>query len=229
MPRDPFMPLTRDEQRFVIHYIREGSTPEVVHIAERLARLKKGEGAKIVKRKHVQEELQRRKVMVEFEENRLIAKDMVAKQAADKERDIVTLNKIETALDKVIALDAEKHGPVVLKAIELGLIHVGSIRDGNRVKIRTDDPLGQDGKNVTAPEGEEVRTIGFYESIFSSVKNDPAASAAPAALEPAPLMPESKPAGPPTIPVTVPAKPKPSAPPPPAKKEKPAPADVEIT
>lgn len=224
------MPLTRDEQRFLIHYVREGATPEVVHIAERLARLKKGEGKKIAGRKHVQEEIHRRKVCVEYEENRLIAKDIVVQQQVDKERDMVTLHKIEVALDKVISLDAEKHGVIVLKAVELGLIHVGALRDGNRVKVRNDDPLGTDGK-MPAPAletGEEPRTIGFYESIFSASKNDPNQPAADAALEPAPLMPEHARSAPPTIPVVAAPKPKPAAPKPPAAK-KPAALDIEIT
>jgi len=204
MPRDPFLPLNRQEQRFVIHYLREGATPEVAHIAERKARLKKGEGANLLRRKHIQEEIHRRKVLVEFEENRLIAKDSIEKAAAIDERDKVTLHKIESALDKVIALDPEKHGQTVLKGIELGLIYTGSIRDGNKVKLQVVDPLGQEKEK---PDDGEMkpREEGFYASIFSAMKDTGSGSGGtPAAVAPAELMPEEEP---------VPAAPKPPAPP----------------
>lgn len=226
MPRDPTLPLNRQEQRFVIHFLREGATPEVVHIAERKARMKAGEGKKVLRRKHVQEEIHRRKVLVEYEENRLIAKDSIDAAKRDDERDMVTLHKIESALDKVIALDAEKHGQTVLKAIELGLIYTGSIRDGNKVKLSTVDPLGQDkGK----PDDGEMkpREEGFYASIFAGMKagGDGNGGAAVAA---APLMPEEEdsPAPPkPPVPPPAPAKPAPTAKPA-AKKSSP---QIEIT
>jgi len=230
MPPRKDVPLTVQEQRFVIHYIREGAAPEVAHIAERKARLKKGEGAKMLRRAHIQQEIHRRKVLIEFEENRLIAKDNVTQIQREDERDLVTLHKIEAALDKVIALDAEKHGVTVLKAIELGLIYTGSIRDGNKVKLSTIDPLGQD-QNKKPDDGEmKPREDGFYTSIFANMKPDPhggGQGGAPAAVEPAELMPaEDKPKPLPTVPVVQsPSKPEPK---PKAKPESSAPR-IEIT
>lgn len=229
MPRDPFKPLTIDEQRLVIHYLREGATPEVLPIAERKARLKKGEGASILRRRHVQEEIGRRQRLVEYEENKLIAKDKVAVAQRDDERDLVTLHKIEAALDKVIALDAKDHGQVVLKAIELGLIYTGSIRDGNKVKISTIDPLGQDKPKEDEPTDTPNKEDGFYRSIFANMKGE--TSVVPAQSEPAPLMPaDDKPKPPPTVPVPPQAPKAAPAPKPPAPKPKKQEApEIEIT
>jgi len=227
MPPRKDVPLTVHEQRFVIHYIREGAAPEVAYIAERKARLKKGEGEKMLRRRHVQEEIHRRKILVEYEENRLIAKDNVATVQRDDERDLVTLHKIESALDKVIALDAEKHGTTVLKAIELGLIYTGSIRDGNKVKLSTIDPLGTD-KNTKPDDGEmKPREDGFYTSIFANMKADGAAAPPAEPVEPAELMPAEDPKPLPTVPVVAATPPKP-APKPAAKKEI-KPPQIEIT
>lgn len=226
MPRKD-VPLTVHEHRFVLHYLREGAAPEVVHIAERKARLKKGEGAHMLRRRHVQEEIHRRKILVEYEENRLIAKDNVAVVQRDDERDLVTLHKIEQALDKVLQLEAKDHGPTVLKAIELGLVYTGAIRDGNKVKLNVVDPLGQD--KAKPDDGDQhVRELGFYQSIFSGVKPSAEGQAAQAQVEPAPLMPEDdKPKPPPTIPAPPSAPQKPTAKAKP-RVEKPAP-DIEIT
>lgn len=227
MPRDPFLPLTRQEQRFVIHYLREGATPEVLEIAERKARLKKGDGKAMLRRKHVVDEIRRRQILVEYEENRLIAKDKIAVAQRDDERDLVTLHKIESALDKVIALDAKDHGQVVLKAIELGLIYTGSIRDGNKVKIQTVDPLGLD-KPKDEPTDQPTKEDGFYRSIFANLKEG-TTSAVPVQLEPAPLMPaDDKPKPVPDVPITAPT-PKPAAKPPAPKPKKNEAPQIEIT
>ena len=223
MPYDFFPVLSVDDRRFITHYLREGGAPEIVHIAERKARLKAGAGKRILAKKSVQQVIQQRQMLVEFEENRLIAKDAIGLARQADERDRVTLHKIEQALDKVIALKAEDHGPIVLKGIELGLVYVGAIRDGNKVKVQTVDPLGTDKPD----ESEQApREIGFYSSIF----NGAPAGVAPAAAqgpEPAPLMPEDeKPVPPPTVPV-VRQVPKPvPKPPPPPKKSTP---EIEIT
>lgn len=196
MPRDPFKPLTVPEQRFVIHYLREGATPEVAYIAERKARLKKGEASGFLRRKHVLEEIARRQRLVEFEENRLIAKEKIGLAQQAEERDRVTLDKIEGALDKVIKLDPEKHGGTVLEAIRLGLVYTGTIRDGRRERVIPPDPA--------KAESGDVGGSSFYQSIFSDLRSGDAVGPglAAAAPEPAPLMPEDdRPKPPPTIPV----------------------------
>lgn len=225
MPRDPFLPLTRPEQRFVLHYLREGAVPEIVHIAERKARLKVGEGKGILRRRHVQEEIHRRKVLIEFEENRLIARDSIGMAAAADERDRVTLNKIEAALDKVIQLDAEKHASSVLEAVRLGLVYTGTIRDGRRERVTPADPTKQENS-----AGE----LGFYSSIFSDLRGSSdhvgAAAGAAAPADPAPLMPEDeKPVAPPTLaapPAQTQRRPKVAETPNPRKKRLP---EIEIT
>lgn len=227
MPRDSFKPLTAQEQRFVIHFLREGAAEENLHNAARKARITEKEGKAILRRKHVQEEIHRRKVLVEFEENRLIARDNIGAAKQVDEAELVTLHKVEKALDGVLKLEAEKHGSTVLKAVELALIYTGTIRDGNKVKLQTVDPLGQD--KSKSDEGEQApREVGFYSSIFADMKKDgnDGGAAPAAAVAAAPLMPDEVEAAKPAPKPPVPAPAKPAKAPAPSKKPGP---EIEIT
>lgn len=181
MPRDPFLPLTRDEQKFVFHYLREGAVPEVAYIAERKCRLKKGTGALMLKRKHVALEIQRRKASVELEENLLIARDK-AKLAEERDAaDKVTMEKIERALDGVLKLNPETHGSVVLSAVSLGLVYQGTIRTGRAERVIPIDPTKSGKADAELP--------GFYSSIFAEMQATEQQKAD--AVGAAPLMPDT--------------------------------------
>jgi hypothetical protein len=211
MPRDRFMPLTGDEQRFVFHICREGGAPEKASVAERRARLKKGEGAVMLKRRHVAEEIQRRMGAILFEENRLIAKGNVAAAAEEAERDRVTLSNAERALARVINLDAKSHGSVILEAVRLALVYTGTIKDGNRERI---------GALKSADGSDPVKANdGVYRSIFDSMREGEAYQVS-SLDEPAPLIPGDMP---PDLPVIG------SQAAPPAPKTPPAPAAAAVT
>lgn len=203
MPRDPFKPLLEDEQRFVFHYLRLGAVPEKAYLAEKKARLPKGTGDKMLKRRHVIDEIDRRKALVEFEEHKIIARDKAKLAAEEDARHSVTLDKLEKALDGVISLDAKEHGSVVLEGIRLGLVYTGTIRNGNMVRLVVEDP----NKTKDTPEDQNPANA-FYRSIFSSM----AQSDIPA--EAHPLLPDVKPA---TLDPTAPL------PPPPVLKTEPQP------
>lgn len=183
MPRDPFKPLLEDEQRFVFHYLREGAVPEKAHVAERKARLPKGAGAQMLKRRHVTAEIERRKALVEFEEHKQIARDKAKIAAEEDARHSVTLDKLEKALDGVVSLDPKEHGSVVLEGIRLGLVYTGTIRNGNMVRLVVEDP----NKTKDTPEDQNPSNA-FYRSIFSAMPQ----GAIPD--EAHPLLPDTKPA-----------------------------------
>jgi hypothetical protein len=213
MPRDPFKPLLEDEQRFVYHYLRLGAVPEKAYLAEQKAKLPKGTGAKMLKRRHVIDEIDRRKALVEFEEHKIIARDKAKLAAEEDARHSVTLDKLEKALDGVISLDAKEHGTVVLEAIRLGLVYTGTIRNGNMVRLVVEDP------NKTKDTPEDQNPSGsFYRSIFNAMPQGDIRAEAhpllpdimPAVLDPtAPLPPppvlKTDPEPPPPPPVKKPA------------------------
>ena len=205
MPRDPFKPLTPQEQATVFHYVREGCHEENLRIVERKAKLPKGKGLEIVRRKHVAQEIERRKAMVEMEQARLIARDQNRNAEAEDRRQRVTLDKLEKTLDRVLDLDPKTHSGAVLEGVRIGLVYAGIAKSGKLERVIP----------VKHPEGEtqegEVGD-GMYRSVFASLAAD-----VPAAPEPAQLLPgeagsQQPPASsPPVAPLKVPAVQQPAA------------------
>lgn len=225
MPRDRFTPLTGDEQKFVFHICREGGAPEKAAVAERRARLKKGAGAQMLKRRHVAEEIARRMGAITFEENRLIAKGNVRAAEEEAERDKVTLSTAERALAGVINLPPKEHASAVLEAVRLAMVYTGTIKDGNRERIGS--LKNADGSDPVKPND------GVYRSIFDSMREGDA-YVLPNDAEPAPLIPGDMPPDLPSIGAqaapAAPARPAeaalPSPPPPAPARPAPAPKPV---
>lgn len=120
MPRNPERPLSAEEQRFIRHYVRERD----IEKAERKSRLRAGEGMKLYRRAQVRADIERRLEEIEREQARV--------DALDLERRRETLDQLlDPELVKTIKLDAEKHGAIKLKALALGLVVSGRIRQGN--------------------------------------------------------------------------------------------------
>lgn len=197
MPRDPFKPLTPQEQATVLHFVREGCHEERLNVVERKAKLPKGKGLEIIRRKHVALEIARWQAMVELEQARLIARDH--NRAAEREDrtqariERVTLAKIEKTLDAVLDLDPKTHSPAVLEAVRIGLVYAGIAKSGKLERtIPVKHPEGQ------TPEGEVGD--GMYRSVFADL-----AAASQPAPEAAPLLPPEPSTGPLTPPAHPPA------------------------
>lgn len=221
MPRDPFKPLLEKEQKFVFHYIREGCADEKLNLVARRCRLPMDEAKSMLRRAHVQEEIRRRRALVEFEEHKLIARDKTALAREEDERDRVTLSKAEKALNGVLTLEAKDHGAIILKAVELALVYTGTIRNGNTVKLNKGDL--EPGQNPLAAAPPEAAGPSFYRSIFAAERDDAEATAPEPVEPPAPLIPDLD---------TPRPKPQPKAKPAPVSPKKPdnsQPDDIEIT
>lgn len=210
MPRDPFKPLTPQEQAFVFHWVREGCHVENMAVVERKAKVPKGKGLSILQREHVHREIEARKALVELEQARLIARDQNRAAEKDDKRREVTLDKIEARLDEVMQLDVKTHGSLVLAAIHTGLVYTGVIRNKNMERtIPVKDPTGDLGNTASN---------NVYSSIFSDMRAE-AAHIAQLDQTPAPLNPSDRPALPPVAP---------PPPRPPAPKAVPAPGHKTI-
>lgn len=203
MPRDVCKPLNPEEQRFTFHFAREGFHEERMSVVERKARLKKGAGAFILRRQHVQRDLAQKKAMVDLEQARLIARDQ--NRAAEKEdaRQQVTLDKLEKKLDELLALDPETHGALVHEVIKTGLVYAGVVRAGRLERV----PPIRRGEDEAQGQAESI-----YRSVFAGLRQDHPAGAE--AVEAAPLMPEDPAVSvPPAEPLPKPPLPRPPKPP----------------
>jgi hypothetical protein len=200
MPRESFKSLSAQEQKLIFHFLREGGVEERIEIVERKARIPRGQGLKIIRRRHVAEEIARRKAQVELEQSKLIARDQNRAAEDEDKRQSVTLDKIERKLDKLLELDPEKHGSLVLSAIQTGLVYTGTIRNGRME--RTAPPI--------APAGTEAagEVTSFYDSVFDRMR------AAQGEIAPAPVMPGAstpEPIAPPPAPIRPAQPPRPAA------------------
>lgn len=219
---DPFKPLNQKEQRFVHHFVREHYAEEAMRLVARKCRIEEDEAWRIYKRVHVQAEINRRRLSIEFEEDRLIARERVHQAEADTARDQVSLNDAERAIKAVLTLDPKEHSSAVLEAVKLVMVYTGTIRDGNRVKIQAGTL--EAGQTPLAQPPPESQGPSFYQSIFAAERES--AAAPPAPVEPpAPMFPEPE-APPPERPKAAPPAPKAAVPP---KKSSAKPLDVEIT
>ena len=150
--------LTAEEQRLIGHFVKEGGAPEKLDRCERLARVKKGTGAKILKRAHVQEEIKRRlqPIHIEQERQKLVADAVdevmrrIADKAAEQEAQLnvltnlplmsVDVKKLEHELMRlVVGLDQEKHPQVKLAAIQAAFIVSGTLENGNIRRVMPPD------------------------------------------------------------------------------------------
>ena len=214
MPRDPFKPLTPQEQQFAFHWVREGCHVERMAIVERKAKVPKGKGAGILARPHVQREIDAKKSLVDMEQARLIARDQ--NRAAEKEdkqeqhlRE-VTLKVVESRLHDLLDLDAKTHGSLVLSAIQTSLVYTGVLRSKTMERtIPIKDPSGD-------PGGHAAQSV--YSSIFSEMPAPGTAALLQYDQTPAPLNPSEAPLPKPPVPAPVPAPPAKPVPPVPPKR-----------
>lgn len=187
MPADDgFKVLSAVEQKFIRHYIRAGATEDRIAEAERKARINKGQGADMLRRKYkgrfyVQDEIERRKAMVEIEQAKIDARDISRVIQEDDQRERVTLKALEKALASIVGLEPKEHGHLVMEAIKLGLVYTGTIRDGRRERTVPAEAS-------TGADEEENAKPGFYQSIFDAMRKD-AAPDQEAVQEPRDLMP----------------------------------------
>ena len=187
MPREVFKSLTAQEQKFIFHFLREGAVEEHIYIVEKKARIPRGDGIKLLRRKHVALEIERRKAQVELEQAKVIARDQNRIAEEEDRRQSVTLDKIEKKLDELIALDPKTHGALVLSAIQTGLVYTGTIRTGRMERLLPP----QTPPDGNLPQGGN----GFYESVFDRMRAEQGEIAA-APVEAAPILPESAPGQP---------------------------------
>lgn len=177
MPREVFRSLTAQEQKFIFHFLREGGVEENIWIVEKKARLPKGTGQQLYKRKHVQAEIERRKAQVELEQAKLIARDQ--NRAADEreKRQAITLDKIERKLDEFFSLNIKEHGALVHSVLQTALVYSGVIKSG---RMERTAPVDAGNKEKEATAGG-----GYYDSVFDALR------AAQEKVEPAPLQPDT--------------------------------------
>jgi hypothetical protein len=192
--------LTADEQRFIRHYARQGFVPEGISTAERMARIKRGEGNTILKRAHVQEEIARRKLLLEMEQAKLDAQDLNRKEDAIETLVRITMEEAEHELRKLVKLDAAAFGPIKLKAIQTALVYTGAIRQGSTERLA---PIDQSASGTLGG-----REDSFYTATFDRIRASEAAQLE-AVAEILPAEPE-----PPSKPQAAPAAEEPPPPPP---------------
>lgn len=184
------MKLTKDEGRFLKHYVKLGGVAEMTAEAERLARLKAGTGAKMLRLKRVAEavEKQMAPVRLEQERQRMVA-DAVAEVTAKMAAETAELKQqlanatqmppltvadggvvIEQELMRLVRLCPEKHGRVKLASIQTALVVSGMIEQGNT-------------KRTLPPENPLAATAGVYTALFERQRlaAGPAGSEVPAA------------------------------------------------
>jgi hypothetical protein len=176
-------------------YAKEGGILEKIRDAEKRGRFRKGEGEKFLESPAVQEELAvvlaPLKVQADFEA-RLRAE--VAKVTADLEKDKETLRKelnevkrlgggpidpdqLEDRLTRLTNLDPEKHGSLVLDAIQTGFV-VRGLMEG-RMRRVAPQKKAEDEPNVE----------GIYHGLFTKMLTAP------------PVTIEGQPSAPPSLPL----------------------------
>lgn len=204
MPRDPFKPLTAQEQSFVFHWVREKCLMERMGIVERKAKVPQGKGILILARPHVQRDIDARKYLVELESARLIARDQNRADTVQERKEKVTLDRIETVLHDLMNLDLKEQGALVHAAVQTALVYSGVVRKGNFERtIPLKDPSG---------DPDNLAGSGVYSSIFSDMHDHASGGRVPPEQAPAPLHPSEKP-----LPLPVAPMPAPQRPPAPAK------------
>ena len=172
--------LSREEQRFIERYVREGATEDKIAIAERMAYLKSGSGTRILGRIHVQEEIKRRMEPVRLEQMRQqMLSDAVSQVTANlqEERD-----KLRAEMDKLLAvpqmkvdesvlehelmrlvvgLDQNEHPQVKLAAIQAAFVVKGILESGRSKRVApTDDPDRAMGPGIYATMRSKMLTEG---------------------------------------------------------------------
>lgn len=165
--------LSRPEQRFLERYVREGATEDRIAAAERLAHVKVGDGVKMLRLAHVQDELKRRMEPVRIEQMRQqMLADAVAQVTANIQEShdrlkaemsaILSVPKMQVQEDVlehelmrlVVGLDQDKHPGVKLEAIKAAFVVKGTLENGTT-------------RRVTPPErGEGPGIPGMYRSLF---------------------------------------------------------------
>jgi hypothetical protein len=125
---------------FISLYVRAGAVEEKISYCEKRAALEPGEGAKILKRKAVQEEIDRRMEPVRLEQMRQhVLGEAVAQAKAAMQEDLIkkgaTIKEMNIAPDVlegqlmqiVVGLDWDKHPKVMLDAIKAALVVTGTL------------------------------------------------------------------------------------------------------
>ena len=166
--------LSREEQRFIGRFVKLGGNPEKVSECERLSKIKHGEGAKMLKRAHVAEEIKRRLQPLHLEHLRQeVLADAIAavtaKLAADKlkaeqeaaaaaaevkdlieaPRMAVNVQDLEHELMRLVKhLNMELHPQVKLAAIQAAFVVSGILENGNVRRVAPKDPGDSTFNNV---------------------------------------------------------------------------------
>jgi hypothetical protein len=133
-----YLTATEKGRYFISLYVREGAVEEKISYCEKRAALKPGAGAKMLKRKEVQGEIDRRMEPVRLEQMRqyVLREAIVHAKAALQEelvRTAATIKQMNIERDVlegqlmqiIIGLDWNKHPKVILDAIKAGLVVKG--------------------------------------------------------------------------------------------------------
>lgn len=166
--------LPADEERFVRCYIKEGGVEEKLPEAEKRARLKKGAGAQLLKKKRVADEVRVRMEPVRLEQMKQqmladaveqVTADLKAKaDAAEKTlKEVLDVPLIpvmgnETRIDhelmRLVQLCPEKYGGIKLAAIKTAYVVAGLMEQGTTRRV-----IPAEGKG-------EVPGGGVYQNLF---------------------------------------------------------------
>jgi hypothetical protein len=120
MAKNDDKPLPAKEQRF-IHFFTQSRDLEK---AAGLAGFKPSFGARLYKRPEIREEIDRRIGIVEVEQAKLIAKDIV-----------LTMPVLDKNLMEIIELPAKEFALAKLRALQFGYVLQGKVRIGNTEAI----------------------------------------------------------------------------------------------
>lgn len=167
--------LPADEERFVRCYIKEGGVEEKLPEAEKRARLKKGAGAQLLKKKRVADAVRERMEPVRLEQMKQkmladaveqVTADLKAKADAAENKLAEVLNipripvqgnelVIEEELMRLVQLCPEKYGGIKLAAIKTAFVVAGLMEQGTTRRVAP-----AEGKNEGSAGG------GVYQNLF---------------------------------------------------------------
>lgn len=142
--------LSREEQRFIERFVREGGTEDKIAVAERLAYLKVGSGVKFLRLVHVQDEIKRRMEPIRIEQSRQqmmaeavaqvtakIQSELESVKAELAARDAVPMMRVEESVleHELMRLVTDKYigtyPQVKLAAIQAAFVVKGILEQGN--------------------------------------------------------------------------------------------------
>lgn len=209
MPKRRVNELSRKEKecRFISLYVERGAVPQHISYCEKRACLKVGEGVKILTRKAVQEEIERRMQPVranQLHQATVTEATQKAKAAMEEalaqQVELIKLHKLDFSvlegrlMQMVLGLNMHTWPKELLEAIKVAMVVHGAIESGHT-------------RRITPPENPQSDSpSGLYTSLFERLKLAPPKTDAPPAAEEAgvyDLIPQAKTTVPPgaTMPV----------------------------